>query len=157
MDDVFSRTYLRAHGIGAVVANGEWNKGAAAATANLLPVWRGAHTPYVVVDPVPVVTIDGRSPASVSESNHRIDVHDPAGGAELVVRQNWFPRWRARINGGEVPVERTPEGYMRVPLPAGPVHVGLAYTLQPPDAAARAAGLLGLVCVLLLVAPAKSV
>jgi hypothetical protein len=156
VDEVFSRTYFTTHGIGAVVATGEWNE-AAARSPDLLPVWRGEHTPYLVLDPSTVATIDGRSPDALNRSAHRIEVRDERGGSELLVRQNWFPRWRAEINGNPADIQQTEDGYMRLPLPAGPVRVSLAYSLQPSDLAARAIGFLGILFAALLVAPRKSV
>lgn len=54
---------------------------------------------------------------------------------------NDFPRWRARVNGQPVPIERSADGYITVPVPAGEVTVALTYTTEPAGWIAR-----GLVC-----------
>ena len=157
MTEVFSREFLDANGIGAVIATGEWDAGARAAP-DLRPVWSANvdHTPYLVRDPAAVATIGGRVPDAVSIGNHRVTIRDRNAAGDLVVRQTWFPRWRAEVNGEHVPVQQAAGGYMRVPLPRGPVAATLEYSLQPPDVVARGAGVLGLALVLVLLAPRRA-
>lgn len=145
MDEVFSREYFRANGIGAVVTTGKIDA-LAAATPELRPIWLGeTSTAHFVVDPSPIVTVGERKPETVTLTNHRIEVRDGNASGDLVVRQNWFPRWRAEVNGQPTAVDQTADGYMRIALPDGPVDVVVSYSLQPQDIAARGAGILGLV------------
>jgi hypothetical protein len=41
------------------------------------------------------------------------------GAALLVLAENWYPAWRAEVNGGEVPVLRANHTLRAVPVPAG--------------------------------------
>jgi hypothetical protein len=61
----------------------------------------------------------------------------PDGGAALIVREQMFPGWEARVDGRSVPIAATPLGFMRLELPAGSHEVALAYTRRTP---ARRAG-----------------
>jgi hypothetical protein len=62
----------------------------------------------------------------------------PDGGAALIVREQAFPGWEARIDGTKVPITTTPAGFMQLELPAGAHDVVLDYTRHTP---ARRAGL----------------
>ena len=143
IDEVFSREFLTTHGVGAVVVTGK-----ADAMAQRMPwlaaIAHGRYTPYLVKEPASVVTIGERPPDSLAFSNHRITATSADASGPMIVRQNWFPRWRAEVNGTQVPVEQTAEGYMRVRLPAGAASISLVYGLDRVDLAARGAALLAL-------------
>lgn len=51
----------------------------------------------------------------------------PAGSA-LVVSENYFPGWRATVNGKSAPVARTDYTFIGVPLPAGATTIALDFT-----------------------------
>lgn len=74
--------------------------------------------------------------------NARGDVTE-AGVATIFV--NAFPRWRARVNGQEVPLGVNAQGYLTVPVPAGPLSLELYYVTEPAGWLARGLVLLGLV------------
>lgn len=158
MAQVLSCDYFRANGIGAVVSTTEKFNAVAADAPDLHAIWLGPSSAFYVADPSPVVTIGQRAAEQVTLANHRIEVRDRNGSGDLLIRQNWFPRWRAEINGRPAAIEQADDGYMHIALPGGPVDVVLTYSLQPQDVAARAAGLLGLaIAAALLPARAKSV
>jgi hypothetical protein len=71
----------------------------------------------------------------------RIVLHPVArdGGARLVVREQAFPGWEARVDGRESAIAATPLGFMALDLAAGAHDVVLEFTRHTP---ARRAGLL---------------
>lgn len=73
--------------------------------------------------------------------NARGDVTE-AGTATIFV--NAFPRWRARVNGQDVPLSANAEGYVTLPVPAGPLALELYYVTEPAGWLARGLVLLGL-------------
>jgi hypothetical protein len=52
----------------------------------------------------------------------------PPAGAALVVSENYFPGWRATVNGQLAPVVRTDYNLIGVPLPAGASRISLDFT-----------------------------
>jgi hypothetical protein len=70
----------------------------------------------------------------------RIVLHPaaPEGGARLIVREQAFPGWEARIDGVTAPITSTPTGFMALDCPAGSHEVVMEYTRRTP---ARSAGL----------------
>lgn len=64
-----------------------------------------------------------------------------AGTAVIFV--NAFPRWRARVNGQAVPIGSNVDGYISVPVPAGPVTIELYYITEPVGWLARGLVTLG--------------
>jgi hypothetical protein len=55
-----------------------------------------------------------------------LDAPSPPGSA-LVVSENWYPAWRATVDGREVPVARADFTFIGVPLPAGARRVELTF------------------------------
>jgi hypothetical protein len=100
-------------------------------------VFGGTYGLYFVREPVRIVTFGDRSADSVVVQNERIVAVGVSAGGRALVRRNWFPRWRARVNGRDAAVARTEDGYMLVDVPAGPVRLELDYVLDPFDIAAR--------------------
>ena len=115
-------------------------------------------------DPGAVALID---PSSVPSSTHfapgepdvrvtRIGDGDigvrvsSAGGGFLVLSENAYPGWHARIDASEVPIYRTDVTLQGVVVPAGTHRVD--FTMEPPalEAGILVSGLAGLVCVALL-------
>ena len=70
----------------------------------------------------------------------RIALHPTVGdgGATLVVREQAFPGWEARIDGAPAPIATTPLGFMSLEFPAGTHAVDFEFTRHTP---ARRAGL----------------
>lgn len=67
----------------------------------------------------------------------------------LVVSENWFPNWRARVNGHPVPLARANGTFLAVPLPAHTTEVVLS--LDPvADRRGRYASLAGLLLLLVV-------
>jgi hypothetical protein len=71
----------------------------------------------------------------------------PAGSA-LVVSENYFPGWRATVNGQPAPVVRADYNLIGVPLPAGATRISLDFT----DAAYRTGKMVTILAVLLALA-----
>jgi hypothetical protein len=163
-----AREYLDEHGIGAIVitdiadrSTGTDGRQAAASSPEIVRVDTvGAWDVYTVRDPVAVATLDGSQPASLDVSDNgetmRVQFDDVASGT-VTVRQNWFPRWQATVNGERVPVERAEDGYMEIAVPAGDVEVELRYGVTPADIAARALAAMSTIAVIVLVAGAKPI
>ena len=47
--------------------------------------------------------------------------------ALLVLAENWYPAWKAEVNGGEVPVLRANHSLRALPVPAGESEVEVFY------------------------------
>ena len=150
IDEVFERTYLDENAIGAVLVESSVQFAADAAPA-LRRMFGGAYGLYLVDRPVPVVTFDGAPATRLTIENEMIAADGLSRTGEALVRRNWFPRWRAVVNGRPAPVIETEDGYMRVPVPPGPVHLVLTYALERVDVASRGAAITGVVVFLALV------
>lgn len=147
---IFQRAYLNEHGIAVVVVADPY-KQAAASASTLEVVTQGLFNVYRVRDPAPIVTFDGGQTADVTVENERIEASGTSPGGEARIARNWFPRWRAEVNGKEVPITHTADGYMSVPVPAGEVTVTLRYDVDGLDWLGRALFILGLAAAILLV------
>jgi hypothetical protein len=152
MVEIFSREYLAFHGIGALLVTPP-AQGLANRSEHLERVFGGDYGLYVVKDPTALVSFDGARAASVTMSNHRLTASGIGHGGEAVVRHNWFPRWRATVNGLPAPLLRAKGGYMRVAIPPGQVELVLTYGLERLDLAARLAAAGGVIFVLALLGP----
>lgn len=156
ISDVFSRAYLSRHGIGAVIVTGSAQELATGVT-HLIKVGDGTYTPYLVADPVPIATFGQHAPDSAIVTNHVIQVDSTSASGDLVVRRNWFPRWRAVVNGRQVQINRTDDGYMQVPVSRrGHITATIYYALDAIDVSARLAAVLGLVTVVVLHMPRRA-
>ena len=135
-------TYLASHGIGAVAVTGDAQAAAGAAPA-LRPVRSGVYDVYAVREPTSIVTFGGVNAVSIESGGHRITANGGGDGGEALIRRNWYPRWRATVDGEGVPVTRTRDGYMSVPVPDGAVRIELRYAVDGVDWLARAGSVLG--------------
>jgi uncharacterized membrane protein YfhO len=99
---------------------------------------------YAVTAPSALVTNGDAQPTSISIENQSIEASFAEGSGDLLVRMNWFPRWKATVNGESVEVERGPGGYMTIDAPEGAVDLELTYTRTSLDWLTRLAALLGL-------------
>lgn len=117
--------YLATHGIGAVVVTGE-ARSAAASAAFLEPARAGLYDVYLVANPMTLATL-GTQNLRTSIQNEEIIISDVQSGGTLVVRENWFPRWRATVDGQSIPVVHRSDGYMALTVPPGSERVLLRY------------------------------
>jgi hypothetical protein len=81
----------------------------------------------------------------ISVENHAIRARFDDGDGEIVIRQNWFPKWTAEANGEPVSLTRRDDGYMELRVPPGAVDVSLKYGVTTLDWAGRAASVTGIV------------
>ena len=73
-----------------------------------------------------------------------------SGGGFLVLSENAYPGWRARLDGGEVPIYRTDVTLQGIVVPAGAHRVDFTMESRALEAGILFSGLAGLVCVALL-------
>jgi len=158
-DDVLRATltheYLDQHGIGAVVVSDSNEtsgiKTQASRAAALDPVRHGLYDVYTVRSPTTILTLAGANAATSTIEDQRLAGAGTSTGGEALIRRNWYPRWRATVNGQAAPITRTAGGYMSVPIPPGPVQLDLVYGVDRLDWLARLGSALGLVIVAWLV------
>jgi hypothetical protein len=106
---------------------------------------------FEVVDPASLVTVDATTPdrLDVSLNGTRISASfADAPSGSVSVRQNWFPRWTATVNGEPIEVSRAANGYLHIPTNGGDVEIELTYALTSLDIVARAVSVLSAVIVL---------
>jgi hypothetical protein len=99
---------------------------------------------YTVNDPVSLVTDGGALPTRIDVGNQEITASFDDGDGTVVVRQNWFPRWTATVNGDPVDVIRRDDGYMELHAPAGAADMRLEYAVTGLDWAGRFASVTGI-------------
>ena len=151
-------SYLRAHGIGTVVVTsiatqqlvpGVPNpdpREAARTNPDLAFVRTvGAWDIYTVRQSTSLVTDGNTNPGSVAVSNGRIEATFDEGNGQIIVRQNWFPRWTATVNGEPATVTRAEDGTMSIAAPAGPAHLVLVYGVTGWDWLGRICAGVGLI------------
>ena len=101
----------------------------------------------------PVTALPERLPLTTSTSNYgpghaSITLNGPAPvGSALVVSENFYPGWRATVDGRGVPVYRADYNLIGVPLPAGARRIELSFR----DAAIAAGKAISLAALLLAV------
>jgi hypothetical protein len=150
--DAFTREYFDLHGIGVVIVGDMYVPSGmspvAAARQSALLQHQGTYgrwDVYNVVDPTAMVTRGDTVPAEVMIGNGEIRAMFADGSGDILVRQNWFPRWNAEVNGEPVDIVRDESGYMRIPVPDGPVELVLTYGVTPVDWIGRVASIGGVV------------
>jgi hypothetical protein len=146
--------YFSHHGIGAVVVHGA-AQAAAAQSPLLSSIGQGIYDVYLVSNPVGIVTMGGANASSFSISSDRITATGTSGGTPILVRRNWFPRWKATVNGKPAAVTETSDGYMTVAAPPGQVDLELRYVVDRWDWIARVLAALGVLLCLAAMAPAR--
>ncbi|MER3485555.1 MAG: hypothetical protein C4345_05900, partial [Chloroflexota bacterium] len=141
MAETLTPEFLARHGIGAVVlaatARTQEAALAAARAPNLSLIRDGLYAVYLVRN--------ARSLATVGERNLELALADPgylrftgeSDGGTAIVRVNWFPRWRATVNGRPVPVSRQDDGYLEIPVPDGVITLDITYAVDWLDWAGR--------------------
>ena len=78
----------------------------------------------------PYATLDGVDAGPFTRGVGRIELKPavPERGAKLVVREQMFPGWRARVDGRDTPIGTAGLGFMTIDLPAGTHDVVMEYT-----------------------------
>ncbi|CAN5826919.1 hypothetical protein BH20CHL2_BH20CHL2_06600 [soil metagenome] len=158
--DALSADYLANHGIGAVVvtnAADDLRGGDARTTASASDLLEsggefGSWQVFEVADPSPLLTLDATSPDNLDVSGNATNINasfEDAPSGSILVRQNWFPRWTATLNGERVEVSRAANGYLKIPTSGGDVEIELIYALTSIDIVARALSLLSMAIVIL--------
>ena len=145
-------SYFQAHGIGAVVVtnmavgSGTDPRAVAASESSLRLVRTSDDWDvYTVNLPVSIVSNGSNLPTDLAVGNHGIEATFVDAEGTVTIRRNWFPRWRATVDGVAVPISRTDDGYMNVTVPPGTRSLELDYLVTPADWVTRlgvAAGLL---------------
>ncbi|MGH2561608.1 MAG: hypothetical protein ACRDJH_21280 [Thermomicrobiales bacterium] len=146
--------YLRRHGIGSIIVTGTAKPGAAASPL-LQRVHSGVYDAYVVQDPTTVVTLGGGNATGSTVSGQWITATGVSDGGVAIVRRNWFPRWRATVNGEAATITQTDDGYMTVPVPSGEARIELTYAADAWVWTARCCVALGFLSLLFVVLPAR--
>lgn len=144
------RAYLDRHGIGAVAIVDEQAKRRAASSPDLTRVRSGLFDVYAVREPATLITLSGANVAMSGGDQSRLTASGRGSGGTAEIRRNWYPRWRATVNGEPVPITRTADGYMSVPVPAGAVDLNVAYQVDGLDWLARGLTMAGVVGVAVL-------
>lgn len=125
-----SREYLEHHGIGAVAVSGE-AKTVAALSPDLVRRYSGpsgVYDAYEVRSPRKVISWPGGENIEVTLATERLEARGGSSGGVARISHNWFPRWRATVNGAPVDINRAADGYMTVPVPAGEVQLEITYS-----------------------------
>lgn len=150
--DALTEEYFFEHGIGVVMVSDMWVPSGippkeAAADHPLLEHQDsfGAWDVYIVDVPTSIVTRGESVPDEVTWSNQQIDMTFEDGEGDVTIRQNWFPRWQAEVNGEPADISRLDSGYMSIQVPDGPADITLTYGVTGLDWAARAMSVSGLV------------
>ncbi len=150
--EALTQEYFDQHGIGVVmvsdmyVPSGVPPKRSAASNEMLaLQGSIGGWDIYTVKNHTSVATRGDHLPSDVHVGNQEIRATFSSGSGDVVVRQNWFPRWQAEVNGEAAEIQRDDSGYMRIPVPDGEVEIVLTYSVTEVDWAARAASVIGVI------------
>lgn len=144
--------YLEANGIGVVVVTDMWvpagepPRVSARSNPRLTHVETfGAWDVYAVAEPTSLVVSGESLPEDISVDNHLVTATFDDTDGTVTVRQNWYPRWSATVNGTPVELVRRDDGYIDLDVPAGPVELRLEYRVTGLDTVARMASVTGLV------------
>src|SRR5262249_17313844 len=145
--------YLQKHGIGAIIVNGP-TKTAASQQPYLTRIRSGTWDVYLVNSPTSIVTISGNAPQAVDIGNQSISATGTADGGEIMIRRNWFPPWKATINGKPIAIQQTDDGYMAIAAPSsGVIQLELTYSVDWLDWLGRIGAVLGAIIVVLMLLP----
>ncbi|MGH2550307.1 MAG: hypothetical protein ACRDHN_13010, partial [Thermomicrobiales bacterium] len=129
--------YLQTHGIGAVIVAdvvGQQNRAIAAQSSLLTNVSEGAwYDVYTVNSPTPIVTAGSEPASTIDVTNQTITASGTSDGSPIVVRQNWFPRWEATVNGNSAAITKRADGYMEIAVPAGDYELRVEYVVTNLD------------------------
>jgi hypothetical protein len=108
------------------------------AEAGVVRYFREGHEHPAVIEGRPYATLerDGAvtDAGAFTREPGRVVLHPEAGdgGARLIVREQAFPGWEARLDRTTTPIETTPFGFMAIDCPAGRHEVVFDYTRDTP-------------------------
>jgi len=104
------------------------------------PLWHAAGWSVLAIRPElghpdPATMVSTPSPATATrtspDAQHvRLTVDSPTAQVATVALA-WSPRWRARLDGRRVQIQRTSDDLVSVQLPAGPSTVDLDWSPDP--------------------------
>jgi hypothetical protein len=137
-------SYLSEHGIGAVVVTGPVAE-QAAVNSGLDQRSIGTYNVFLVREPTTVVTFGDVNAGSLAMSANDVIAAGISDGDTATIRQNWYPRWQAIVNGEPAAVSRSDDGYMSVLVSPGPVTLELRYGADAVDWLGRSLAVAGLV------------
>lgn len=150
--DAFTEAYFSEHGIGVVMVSDMWVPSGVpprqSATSSDLLEFQGSFGSwdiYTVKQATSIASRGAELPAVVEWSNQSIEIQFDGGTGPVTVRQNWFPRWQAEVDGEPVAITRDSSGYMMIDVPDGAVHLTLTYGVTGLDWIARGMSVIGLV------------
>jgi hypothetical protein len=119
-------------------------------------VWRAPPLAILALAPTPEAPIPGSLVHAAAPVEARLlrdapehlvlDLHSPRP-VTATLALAWSPKWHGRLGGHDLPLGRTKDGLVRVPLPAGPSRLALDYRTDGWD---RLGGLLTVVTILSL-------
>jgi hypothetical protein len=127
------------------------------AEAGVVMYFREKFDHPAIIEGKPYATLerDGEvaDAGAVTRDPGRIVLHPaaPDGGARLIVREQAFPGWEARLDGVVAPIATTPLGFMALDCPAGAHEVVLEFTRHTPARRAGTAISVLALCVLPLI------
>lgn len=151
--------YLQTHGIGAVIVAdvaGQDNRAIAARSPLLTKISTGAwYDVYTVNSSVPIVTAGNSAATDIEVTNQSITATGTSDGSPIVVRQNWFPRWQATVNGESAGITRRADGYMEIAVPAGEYELRVEYVVTKLDWLGRFCFVVGVLAVVALLLGAR--
>ncbi len=150
LDDAMRSDELTRHGVGAVIALTPQVEALADREDDLVRQVGPGYAIYQVRDSVPVVTSAAGTTIQSSVGNQRITATVDGGAGTVTVRETWFPRWRATVDGQPADITRDGSGRMRVEVPAGRVNVELVYAVDALDILGRLASIVGAALTVLL-------
>lgn len=130
----FGQSYLTAKGVGAVVTLTPALTSVAAESPALQRVGgAGGMGVFVVRQPGGFISGSAMTVTNVAFSDASIRATVSGNGGPVTIRETWFPRWRATVNGRPIPVHRDERGDMTVDLPPGTSQIDLRYIVNPVD------------------------
>lgn len=146
------QSYLTARGVGAVVTLTPALTEVAAESPALERVGGSdGMGVFVVRQPGGFISGSGMTAANVSFSDERIQTTVSGIGGPLTIRETWFPRWRATVNGRPVPVQRDDRGGMTIEVPPGTSRIELRYAVNQVDWLGRILSAAAVIMIALLV------
>jgi hypothetical protein len=137
------QSYLATHGIGAIIVTGE-ARGAASEATFLTSIRNGIYDAYLVNGGTTLATLDGSNLTSAID-DESIRVSGVQAGGTVTIRENWFPRWQASVDGKSAPVVHRSDGYMDITVPTGSATLTVSYAATALDWIARAVALVSLI------------
>jgi hypothetical protein len=146
--------YLARHGIGAVVVTGPVVE-RAAVQPELEQRSIGTYNVFLVRDPTTVVTFGDVNADSMAMSANSVIATGTSDRDIVTIRQNWYPRWQAIVNGEPATVSRSDDGYMSIRVPPGPVTLELRYGTDAVDWLGRSLAVAGLVATGMVATPRR--